>query len=447
MREGLRPDLTNLTGETETTLSATRRSLVAASALALTGLLTGVAGTATADTSMTATTAVNVRSAASTSSTIVGGLYRGQTVTAVSAAGSWTKIRFGAGLAYVSSQYLTGGATAPVGGATGTRVTTTQVNLRKGPGLSYGKLSVVPDNATVTLTGKVARGYTEVVYGRSTGWVASQYLSRPSTLPAITGTRVTTADLLVRTTSGADYKVVGEIAKGRTVSITGATQNGRAQIIYGNAIRWVTAKYLSTPTTGGPVAPGLPKITGIRFATTTLIIRSTPDADFASITEVGTGTQLSITGLVKNGRMQIVYDNAARWVTAQYLSTTKPAIPAYPVEKGLKPNAIKVHRAVRATFPQITSIGGVRRDPIPDHPSGRALDLMIPNYRSASGKALGQQVALWAKANANSLGIEYVIWNQRIWNIKRDKEGWRYMADRGGDSANHKNHVHITVFG
>ena len=85
--------------------------------------------------------------------------------------------------------------------------------------------------------------------------------------------------------------------------------------------------------------------------------------------------------MVKNARMQVVYDNAARWVTAQYLSTTKPATPAYPVEKGLKPNAIKVHRAVRATFPQITSIGGVRRDPIPDHPSGRALDLMIPELQ------------------------------------------------------------------
>ena len=73
-----------------------------------------------------------------------------------------------------------------------------------------------------------------------------------------------------------------------------------------------------------------------------------------------------------------------------------------------------------------------------DHSTGRALDLMIPNYRSASGKALGYDVAAWAKANAKSLGINYVIWNQHIWNVTRDSEGWRYMADRGGDSANHR---------
>ncbi|HEU4545578.1 MAG TPA: SH3 domain-containing protein, partial [Microlunatus sp.] len=413
-------------------MSATRRTVVVASALALSGLISGVAGTATADTSVTATTAVNVRSAASTSSKIIGGLHRGQTVTAVSTSGGWTKIKYSSGTGYVSSQYLKGGGTLPGGTTAQTRVTTTAVNLRKGPGLSYGKIKVLPQSTTVTLTGKAARGYTEVTRGSSTGWIATQYLRQPGGLPPVTGTRVATADLLIRTTSGADYKVVGEIAKGRTVSITGTTQNGRAQIIYANAIRWVTAKYLSTPVSTGPVAPGLPKITGTRYATTTLIIRSTPDANFQSVTEVGIGTALSITGVVKNARMQIVYDNAVRWVTAQYLSTTKPATPAYPVEKGLKPNAIKVHRAVRANFPQITSIGGVRRDPIPDHPSGRALDLMIPGYKSASGKALGQKVALWAKANASSLGIEYVIWNQHIWNIKRDEEGWRYMADRGG---------------
>jgi len=428
-------------------VSTTRRVVVVASALALSGLISGVAGTATADSSVTATTAVNVRSAASTSSKIIGGLYRGQTVTAVSTTGGWTKIKYSSGTGYVSSQYLKGGATLPGGTTAQTRVTTTDVNLRRGPGLSYGKIKVLPKNTTVTLTGKAARGYTEVTHGSSTGWIATQYLRQPSGLPPVTGTRVATADLLIRTTSGADYKVVGEIAQGRTVSITGTTQNGRAQIIYANAIRWVTAKYLSTPVSTGPVAPGLPKITGTRYATTTLIIRSTPDANFQSVTEVGIGTALSITGVVTNARMQIVYDNAVRWVTAQYLSTTKPATPAYPVEKGLKPNAIKVHRAVRANFPQITSIGGVRRDPLPDHPSGRALDLMIPSYKSASGKALGQKIALWAKANARSLGINYVIWNQHIWNIERDKEGWRYMADRGGDSANHKNHVHITVFG
>ena len=142
--------------------------------------------------------------------------------------------------------------------------------------------------------------------------------------------------------------------KGTVLSVTGATQNGRAQIIYKKKIRWVTAKYLANPSTNLPARPGLPKITGRRYATTELNIRSTYKDKYTLIAEVPAGTRLSITGVIKKKRMQIVYSNAARWVTAKYLSKTKPkASPGgkYKVEKGLKPNAIKVHRAILKDVP------------------------------------------------------------------------------------------------
>ena len=70
---------------------------------------------------------------------------------------------------------------------------------------------------------------------------------------------------------------------------------------------------------------------------------------------------------------------------------------------------------------------------------------MIPNYKS-------RRAARWAPARRlgpgqrTSLDINYVVWRQQIWNIQRAGEGWRFMADRGDDSANHINHVHISVF-
>jgi hypothetical protein len=71
---------------------------------------------------------------------------------------------------------------------------------------------------------------------------------------------------------------------------------------------------------------------------------------------------------------------------------------------------------------------------------------MIPNYKSKAGKALGLKLSRWARTNAKKLGINYVIWDQHIWNNQRANQGWRYMASRGSDTANHKNHVHITVY-
>ena len=119
--------------------------------------------------------------------------------------------------------------------------------------------------------------------------------------------------------------------------------------------------------------------------------------------------------------------------------------PQYAVEKKLTPNAVAVHRAALAAWPQITTYYGYRNDPTSDHYTGKALDLMIPGYTTAKGKALGADVAAWARSNADALNVTYVIWNQHIWSVQRSKEGWRLMADRGSDSANHLNHVHISV--
>ena len=88
---------------------------------------------------------------------------------------------------------------------------------------------------------------------------------------------------------------------------------------------------------------------------------------------------------------------------------------------------------------------GALRGATSDHSSGEALDLMVPGYRTAAGRALGLRIAAWARRNNATLRIEYVIHNQRIWNVRRAGEGWRPMAGRGSDSANHKDHVHVTM--
>ena len=39
----------------------------------------------------------------------------------------------------------------------------------------------------------------------------------------------------------------------------------------------------------------------------------------------------------------------------------------------------------------------------------------------------------------------YIIWNQHIWSLYYPELGWRKMANRGSVTANHKNHVHISL--
>jgi hypothetical protein len=65
-----------------------------------------------------------------------------------------------------------------------------------------------------------------------------------------------------------------------------------------------------------------------------------------------------------------------------------------PGEHGLKPETLLVLGCVREAFPRIKTFYGFRpHDPFPDHPSGRAVDIMINsafgNYRSPAAVAYG----------------------------------------------------------
>ncbi len=337
--------------------SAMRKAGAVTSLLAATGaaVTIGSVQLASAD-SATATTGVNIRSGPGTNYAIVGGLVRGQKITAVGKPHSgWIKVRFNGSAAYVSAQYLSMNGKATVPGPAniytkGVKIATTALNVRQSASLGSKIIGYVADDQKVTLTGKQSRGYAEVLYGGRRAWVSAQYLvSSMNDLPRDTGSRYATADLFIRTTADSNFKIITTVRKGTELQTTGATRNGFAQVVFHNAIRWVTARYLSDRTVSGPVsstpatsakpAPArtvrhatkptrssAPKIVGSRYATTGLLIRTTSGSDFKTITEVPTGSRLSITGRSANGKAQIIYDGAVRWVTARFLSTSKPRV-------------------------------------------------------------------------------------------------------------------------
>lgn len=113
-------------------------------------------------------------------------------------------------------------------------------------------------------------------------------------------------------------------------------------------------------------------------------------------------------------------------------------------EKGLQVETILAARAVSAAFPEILTIGGVRSDPLKWHPHGLAIDVMIPHYATAEGKALGDRIVAYVLDNADRFGVNHVIFRQTLYRHDGTK---KRMSDRGGDTANHYDHVHIATNG
>ena len=113
-------------------------------------------------------------------------------------------------------------------------------------------------------------------------------------------------------------------------------------------------------------------------------------------------------------------------------------------ENGLQVKTIWAARAISLLFPQITTIGGFRQDALRWHPSGLAIDVMIPNHDSPEGIELGDQIAGYALANAKRWGIDHIIWRQKIYP-GIGKPSW--TANMGNETANHYDHVHIATDG
>ena len=116
-----------------------------------------------------------------------------------------------------------------------------------------------------------------------------------------------------------------------------------------------------------------------------------------------------------------------------------------PTDPHLQPQAEAFRQEIAAKF-GITNIGGYREGDPEDHGQGLAVDVMVP-----TSSELGDQVAQYAIDNMDRAGISYIIWKQQFYmpvdNIYGPANTWNQMPDRGGDTANHYDHVHISFNG
>jgi len=207
-----------------------------------------------------------------------------------------------------------------------------------------------------------------------------------------------------------------------------------------------------TPADAGPEP--VPAVVGQLWATTDVNIRSGPSAGHHRIGSLEALTRAAITGVTESGWTQVVTEGRTGWVRSTYLSKSKPkpqpkaasaGVSDAPcsispgLESHLTSNARSVYRAVCAAFGgSVSGFGGYRAGDSGDHGSGRAVDIMV------SGEP-GWDIARYVQAHARELGVTYVIYQQQIWLAGNPTSQWKGMEDRGSKTANHFDHVHVSV--
>ena len=115
---------------------------------------------------------------------------------------------------------------------------------------------------------------------------------------------------------------------------------------------------------------------------------------------------------------------------------------ANPANQGLQPKAAEYKEEVADKF-GVTNFSLYRPGSNDDHGKGLAVDFVVNDNTE-----LGDQIANYATSDMESNDINYVIWKQRFYANYDSYYGpantWNLMPDRGGDTANHYDHVHVS---
>ena len=227
---------------------------------------------------MKTTEAMNIRSSASTSGSVVGSLSKGTTFTATSMK-TGTSVNgnknwyYVSGKGWVSGAYLTevtnNNASEAEKEDNSSSInqkmkTTAALNVRSDASTSSRVVTTLGQGVTVTVTAKKngtsVEGNKTWYYVSGKGWVSGAYLTTTSSSSNNNGSTTTnqqmkTTEILnVRSDASTSSSITGSLSKGATVTVTatktGTTVNGTNKWYYVSGKGWVSGAYLTSASSG-----------------------------------------------------------------------------------------------------------------------------------------------------------------------------------------------------
>nr|WP_243280440.1 SH3 domain-containing protein [Clostridium sp. 1001271B_151109_B4] len=292
--------------------------------------------------------ALNVRSGAGTSYSVLGSLSNGAKVEIVGTSGSWYKIKYGSGYGYVSKDYITvsssndsnnGGSnnntTTPSTSTTGTIKVNDTLNVRSGAGTSYSVIGSLKNGASVEIVETSGNWY-KIKYGSGYGYVSKDYVTvnssnsdtsnngssdNTTTTPSTstTGTIKVNGALNVRSGAGTSYSVIGSLNNGASVEIV-ETSGSWYKIKYGSGYGYVSKDYVTVSSSNNDSSSSTTTSTskGIVNVSSSLNVRSGAGTNYSTI---GTLSKNEIVEIVEtvNSWYKIKFNNGYGYVSKDYI--------------------------------------------------------------------------------------------------------------------------------
>ncbi|PRT40604.1 SH3 domain-containing protein [Bacillus wiedmannii] len=301
-------------------------------------------------------TSLRVRSAANTSSSILGNLKNGEKVTVLGKANGWAKISYQGKEGYVSLEFVKLEAgkqeEKPAENITnGTQevgtINATSLRVRSAANTSSSILGNLKNGEKVTVLGK-ANGWAKISYQGKEGYVSLEFVKleagKQEEKPAeniTNGTQevgtINATSLRVRSAANTSSSVLGNLKNGEKVTVLGKA-NGWAKISYQGKEGYVSLEFVKLEAGKQEEKPAEDITNGTQevgtINATSLRVRSAANTSSTILGTLKNGEKVTVLGKA-NGWAKISYQGKEGYVSLEFITIGKDSIdPTNPTNPG-----------------------------------------------------------------------------------------------------------------
>lgn len=190
------------------------------------------------------------------------------------------------------------------------------INVRVGPGTNYTKIGTILKGEKINIIGASSdkKWYKFKNSAYADAWMSASYVAIDATIPEIPystpkqGKVTARSGLNVRTGPGTNYKVIGALSYGSTLSIVASSKDNKwYRVTTGTYNGWVSASYVEV-------------VANATYKTTTaaLYLRSGRGTNYTALALIPKGTRVEVSDL-KSNWYKVKYNNINGYSHANYL--------------------------------------------------------------------------------------------------------------------------------
>ena len=195
-------------------------------------------------------------------------------------------------------------------------ITTTTINMRNGPGMSYSIVDVIPNDTMLQVLNQVGSWY-EVRYNDASGYISKNYVRSAVSQGTASSNVLITAMINMRSGPGSSYPKVTTVPKGVIVPLL--EQDGAwCKILYNTSEGYVSSVYAS-PTSEEPTDTS---VSGMNVKALAMVNVRTSSSSTSPRCGVMYPGDIAERKSEINGWTEINYNGVSGFVPSSYLTTT-----------------------------------------------------------------------------------------------------------------------------